>query len=200
MLDGSEVRTLGPVFVGGDPTAPAPELSRTPTPGHRAPNACWYAASTRANHEKRVAEHLSAHRVEHFLPLYRSLRRWKDRRVELPLPLFPGYVFVRIALCNRLQVLEIPSVARLVGFNGMPAALPESEIELLRSGLAGGIRAAPHPYLRLGRRVRLIAGPLAGLTGILLRRQGKSRLAISIDLLQRSVVVDVEMDDVEPIV
>src|SRR6266852_464107 len=76
----------------------------------------WYAAYTSANHEKRVAVQLKERAVENFLPLYESVRRWKDRRMKLQLPLFPGYVFVRLALRDRLRVLQIPSVVRLVGF------------------------------------------------------------------------------------
>lgn len=158
----------------------------------------WYAAYTCAHHEKRVAEQLSLRAVEHFLPLYASVRRWKDRRVQLQLPLFPGYVFVRIDLRDRLQVLEIPSVARLVGFNGHPTPLPETEIEALKTGLESGVQAAPHPYLKVGRRVCISSGPLAGVSGILLRHKGKARVAISIDLIQRSIVVDVDAADVEP--
>jgi transcription antitermination factor NusG len=159
----------------------------------------WYAAYTCANHEKRVAQQLAARSVEHFLPLYESVRRWKDRRVQLQLPLFPGYVFVRLDLRDRLQVLEIPSVARLVGFNGTPTPLPDGEIEALKAGLAGGVRAVPHPYLKVGRRVRIKSGPLAGMNGILLRRKGKFRVVISIDLIQRSVAVDASAADVEPV-
>src|ERR1700676_1933407 len=77
----------------------------------------WYAAYTSANHEKRVAEQLGVRSLEHFLPVYESVRRWKDRRMKLQLPLFPGYVFVRLALCDRLQVLQVPAVVKLVGFN-----------------------------------------------------------------------------------
>src|ERR1039458_9553712 len=84
----------------------------------------WYAAHTRANHEKRVAEQLLLREVEHFLPLYQSVRKWADRRKRLEVPLFPGYIFVRLPLQERLRVLEIPSVARLVGFDKLPAALP----------------------------------------------------------------------------
>src|SRR2546421_12913356 len=98
----------------------------------------WYAAYTSANHEKRVASQLGERAVEHFLPVYASVRRWKDRRVTLELPLFPGYVFVRMELRNRLRVLQIPGVAKLVGFDGAPAALPEGEIETLRMSLDGG--------------------------------------------------------------
>src|SRR5216684_3137145 len=84
----------------------------------------WYAAYTSSNHEKRVAEQLVGRAVEHFLPLYQSARRWRDRRVELQLPLFPGYIFVRLSLRDRLQVLQVPGVAKLVGFGGIPTALP----------------------------------------------------------------------------
>jgi transcription antitermination factor NusG len=159
----------------------------------------WYAAYTSANHEKRVAEQLGVRDVEHFLPTYSSVRRWKDRRVTLAMPLFPGYVFVRLALRDRLKVLQLPGVARLVGFNGMPTALPQEEIEALRAGLASGVSAEPHPYLTVGRRVRLVSGPLAGMTGILLRRKGKFRVVISLELIQRSVAVDTDAADVEPL-
>src|SRR6266571_7147008 len=112
----------------------------------------WYAAYTRAQHEKRVAAELVARGVENFLPLYGSVRRWKDRRVQLELALFPGYVFVRLALRDRLRVLQIPSVARLVGFNGLPTALPDTEMEILRTGLCNSLRAEPHPFLTVGRK------------------------------------------------
>src|SRR5439155_16724570 len=91
----------------------------------------WYAAYSWANHEKRVAEQLGQRSVEHFLPLYECVRQWKDRRTRLQLPLFPGYVFVRLALRDRLRVLQIPSVVRLVGFSGLPSALPDEQMEAL---------------------------------------------------------------------
>jgi len=93
----------------------------------------WYAAYTCANHEKRVAQQLAERRVEQFLPLYESVRRWKDRRVRLELPLFSGYVFVRLALRDRLQVLAVPSVVNLVGFGGHAAPLADTEIETVRA-------------------------------------------------------------------
>src|SRR5882762_7762062 len=157
----------------------------------------WYAAYTYTNHEKRVAVELGAREVEHFLPLYSSVRRWKDRRVNLDLPLFPGYVFVRLALSERLRVVQIPSVVRLVGFGGLPTALPDAEMEAVRAGLSQGLRAEPHPYLTVGRRVRLRSGPLAGAEGILLRRKGNFRVVVSLELIQRSVAVDVDAADVE---
>src|SRR5258708_26480923 len=92
----------------------------------------WYAVYTCANHEHRVADQLAVRGVEHFLPLYESLRRWTDRKVRLRMPLFPGYIFVQLALRDRLRVLEVPSVVRLVGFNGRPAPLPEADVARIR--------------------------------------------------------------------
>ena len=158
----------------------------------------WYAAYTCGNHEKRVASEIQARDVEHFLPVYSSVRRWKDRRVTLELPLFPGYVFVRLALCDRLRVLQIPSVVRLVGFNGQPAALPDEEMEILRSGLCQSLRAEPHPFLTVGRRVRITGGPFAGLEGVLKRKKSSLRVVVSLSLIQRSVAVDVDVADVAP--
>jgi len=154
-----------------------------------------YAAYICVNHEKRVAEQLAIRGVEHFLPLYKSVRRWKDRRVSLELPLFPGYVFVRMALRERLRVLQLPSVVRLVGFGGLPLALPDEEVEILRSGLSHGRKAEPHPYLSVGRRVRLTGGPFAGLAGTLLRRKNGTRFVISFELIQRSIAVEVDEGD-----
>lgn len=159
----------------------------------------WYAAYTAANHEKRVASELHARDVEYFLPLYSSVRRWKDRRVRLEMPLFPSYVFVRLALRERLRVLQIPSVVHLVGFAGRPTALPDHEMVVLRSGLSQGLCAEPHPFLTAGRRVRIKGGPFAGFEGILVRRKGKSRVVLSVDAVLRSIVVDLEAVDLEPI-
>src|SRR5215472_15841104 len=168
------------------------DLGKTYTPAQ------WYAAYTRANHERSVAKQLAGRLVEHFLPVYESLRRWKDRRVKLEMPLFPGYVFVRIALRDRLRVLQLPSVVRLVGFGGHPIALPDAEIQPLRSGLGPELRAEPHPFLSVGRHVRFKSGPLAGLEGILLRRKGGYRVVVSIELIQRSIIADTDIADVEP--
>ena len=159
----------------------------------------WYAAYTSANHEKRVAEQFVVRSVEHFLPVYASVRRWKDRRVTLQLPLFPGYVFVHFALRDRLQVLQIPGVAKLVSFNGTPAVLLEEEIEALRASLENGVRAEPHPYLKVGRRVRVKSGPMTGMEGILVRRKNRSRFVISLDLIMRSVAVEVDALELEPL-
>ena len=159
----------------------------------------WYAAYTCAQHEKRVAEQLAKREVEHFLPLYPHVRRWKDRRVRLTLPLFPGYVFVRLALQDRLRVLQIPSVVRLIGFGGLPTALPDEEVEILRSGLVDQLHAEPHPFLIVGRHVRIVRGPLIGLEGILRCKKNSLRLVVSVELIQRAFAVDVGAEDVQPV-
>jgi transcription antitermination factor NusG len=160
----------------------------------------WYAACTCANHEKRVTAVLDARDVENFLPLYSSVRRWKDRRVSLELPLFPGYVFVRLALRDRLRVLQIAYVVRLVSFGGLPTALPDAEMEIMRSALSERLRAEPHPFSIVGRRVRITGGPFAGLEGVLKRKKGSLRVVVSLELIQRSVAVDVDAADVRAVV
>lgn len=119
--------------------------------------------------------------------------------MKLQLPLFPGYVFVRLALRDRLQVLQVPGVARLVGFNGTPTALPREDIETLRTSLSSGVRAQPHPYVTLGRRMRVKTGSLMGLEGVLVRKKNSTRFVISIDLIMRSVAVEIEASELEPI-
>ena len=158
----------------------------------------WYAAHTRANHEKRLAEQLAVRSIEHFLPLYECIRRWKDRRVTLQQPLFPGYILVRLPLRERMRVVQLPGVASLVGFGGSPVALPDAEIEALREKLNRHIRVEPHPYLQVGRRVRVKTGPLEGFEGILVRRKHKYRIVVSIDLIARSIAAEVDIADIEP--
>ncbi len=152
----------------------------------------WFAVYTRANHERRVSDQLTEWGVEIFLPQYETVRKWKDRHVRLQLPLFPGYVFVHIALQNRLQVLQVPGVAWLVSFAGKPVAVPEEEFTKIRAFLNHGFRAEPHPYLKAGKRVRVCDGPFVGMEGIVLRRKNSNRLVISLELIQRAMVVDLE--------
>jgi transcription antitermination factor NusG len=166
--------------------------------GDRRAEVNWYALYTCPRHEKRVAEQIKQRRISCFLPLYRSVRRWKDRRKELDLALFPGYVFVRIAPRDCLRVLQLTGAVRFVSYNGHPAPLPDAEIEALMNALASGVRAQPHPYLTAGRRVRVRYGPFARSEGILVRRKDKFRVALSLDLIMRSVSVEVDESDIEP--
>ncbi len=162
-------------------------------------NCQWYALYTCAQHERRVFEELERRAVESFLPLYESVRRWKDRQVRLELPLFQGYVFVRIALRNKLHALEVPGVVRLVGFGGVPAPLPNEQVDVMRASMTRLLRAKPHAYLTAGRRVRVSRGPFQGLEGILIRRKNAFRLVVSVEFIMRSVALEVDASDVEPV-
>lgn len=159
----------------------------------------WYAGYTASRHEKRVAEHFAQRGVEHFLPLYETIHRWNNGRHRVQLPLFPGYIFVHIALRDRMRVIEVPGFVRLVGFNSLPCPLPEVDINRMKEALNKGVLAEPYPYLTVGTRVEIKNGPMQGMTGILLRRQNKCRVVISVDLIMRSIAVEVEAADVVPV-
>jgi transcription antitermination factor NusG len=117
--------------------------------------------------------------------------------VTLRLPLFPGYVFVRMALRDRSLVVQVPGVARLVGFNGAPTPLRDEEMQGLKNGLGAGVRAEPHPFLTAGRRVRVRSGPLEGTEGIVVRRKNFERFVISLELIRRSIAVELNGMDLE---
>jgi|SRR5882672_3312889 len=159
----------------------------------------WYAAYTWANHEKRVADQFVERRVEHFLPTFESIRHWKDRRMRIQQPLFSGYIFVRLALQDRLRVLQVPSVVRLVSFNGRPAVLSDQEVDILRKSLIPELRALPHPYLKVGRRVRIVKGPLYGAEGVVVRKKNGFRFVLLMDLIMRAASVDVDAADIQAI-
>jgi transcription antitermination factor NusG len=160
----------------------------------------WYAAYTYPRHEKRVAEHLSGRSVEHFLPLSTYLSRWKDRQKLIQQPLFPSYIFVRLDLKDRLQVLGVPGIVNLVSFHGLPEPLPEGDIDALRAGLSQTRDIQRHAYINAGRRVRIVRGPLAGFTGIVRRIKGNFRVILSVELIRRSFVVDVDVSSLEYLV
>jgi transcription antitermination factor NusG len=161
--------------------------------------AYWYAAYTCPNHEKKVAEQLDRRSIEQLLPVYYSVRQWQDRKVRLARPLFPGYVFVRIPVQQRLRVLEVPGVARLVGFGSEPARLPDEDIRSIQCCMAGEVSVEPFPYACIGRRVRVKNGPLCGLTGVVVRLKNRTRLVLSIDLIRSSATMEADQIDVEPI-
>jgi transcription antitermination factor NusG len=159
----------------------------------------WYAVYTSPRHEKRVREHLEHRRVQSFLPLFRSIHRWKNGcKAQVELPLFPGYLFVNIPRSERVRVLDVPGVLSFVGPKGEPAQLSDFEIETLRSGLHLK-KFEPYRGLAIGRRVRIHAGPLQGLEGTLVRNAKGLRVVITVDLIQQSVAVELDADSVEPL-
>jgi len=157
----------------------------------------WYALYTRHQHEKNVARALAGKGLEVFLPLYTAVHRWKDRDKQLSLPLFPCYVFLQSPVERWLQVLSTPGVHSVLGFGGRPALIPRSEIEAVRKVVGSSIKAEPHPFLKCGDRVRLTAGPLQGLEGLLQRKTNLWKLVVSVDMLQRSVAVEIDASMVE---
>lgn len=195
MATSSIMCALDQVGFAGD----APQAFACPTFPAEYVAARWFAAYTSPRHEKRVVQQMEGHGMHCFLPLYKSVRRWRDRRKQLELPLFPGYVFVRMAIQDRLHVVRLPGVVQLVSFNHRPVALPDAEIEALRQGLAGNVCVQPHPFLKVGRRVRVHSGPMAGTEGILVRKKDKSRVVLSIELIQRSVAMEVDETDIAPL-
>ncbi|HUN60732.1 MAG TPA: UpxY family transcription antiterminator [Candidatus Sulfotelmatobacter sp.] len=159
----------------------------------------WYAAYTKPHHEKRVAEHLQLRDVELFCPLYRSARRWNNGcRVTIEKPLFPGYVFVHIPACERVRVLELSGVVSIVSNFQGPAPVPAEDIERLRSGLHL-VNAEPHPLLTVGEKVKIFRGPLRGLTGVITYLKNSFRVVLTLDLIMKSVAVEVSIDDVESV-
>jgi transcription antitermination factor NusG len=172
------------------------ELQPLAQPGPFSPP--WYVAYTCPRHEKRVAQQLSERGIPSFLPLYRSIRRWKDRRKELELPLFPGYCFVQTEIEQRVRLLQLPGVVNFVMFQGKPAPVSGREMESLCRSLQGA-PVRPHPYLRAGKRVRVQHGPMAGLEGVFVRWRDRARIVISITLIQRSIAVEVDEADIEVI-
>jgi transcription antitermination factor NusG len=178
--------TSATLIAQGDDTTPHPSC-----------DIAWYAVYACTRHEKRVKQQLEERRIDCFLPLYRSVRRWKDRRKELELVLFPGYVFVQMNFSDKLRVLTLPSVVGFVTFGDRPAVIDGNEIESLRSGIVNGVCLEPHPYLTIGRRVRIKQGPLAGSTGILMRKKDRLRVVLSLEIIMRSVAVEIDSCDLE---
>lgn len=159
----------------------------------------WFAVYTTPRHEKHVSEMLTERRIETFLPLYRTNRQWqKSRPVVLDLPLFPTYVFVRIEREARGAVLSTPGVLSIVGSSREPWPLSASEIETIRLGLQTH-KIEPHPYLNVGERVRIKAGVMVGVEGILVRKKNDFRVVLTLVSIMRSVAVEVDADDVEPV-
>jgi transcription antitermination factor NusG len=157
----------------------------------------WWALYTRHQHEKTVAEMLSAKGFEVFLPLYESIRRWKDRSKMLTLPLFPCYVFVRGGLNRRLQVVTTPGVHMILFRGETVAIIPEAEIQAIRKVVEGPFRVEPHPFLKCGERVRVTRGSLEGVEGVLVRKKNLYRLVLSVDMMAQSVAVEIDATDVE---
>lgn len=161
----------------------------------------WYALWTRSRHEKKVFQQLSERGLQAFLPLSNEIHWWSDRRKQIEVPLFPGYTFLHVLAGDgvRAAMMRIPGVAGFVGWNGVPLAIPDEEIESIQRLLTHRVALSPHDFLKLGSRVRIRGGALDGIEGILLARQSDCSLVVSVGLIQRAVALRVDGYDVEPV-
>lgn len=157
----------------------------------------WWVLYTRHQHEKVVAETLSAKGFEVFLPLYKSVRQWKDRTKKLSLPLFPCYVFVRGGLDRRLRAMTTPGVHMVLSNGERIALIPNEEIEAIQRAVEEPSRVEPYPFLNCGERIRVTRGCLEGVEGVLIRKKNQYRLVLSLDMLARSVAVEIDASDVQ---
>jgi transcription antitermination factor NusG len=158
----------------------------------------WYALRVRSRCEKAVQRALLARGYDHFLPLHRRTSKWSDREREVQFPLFPGYIFSRFDFARRVPILCIPGVIHIVGNGNIPIAIKEHELKAIARFLDSGLPLTPWPYLQIGQAVVVRHGSLAGVEGILLKLKGRTRLVVSVALLQRSVAVEIERDWVTP--
>ena len=162
----------------------------------------WYCIHTRSRHEDAVYHRLSDKKFHVFLPKLEVWSKRKDRRKKIQKALFPGYLFVYENLHPRLglEILKTPGVVRFLGNESGPLPVPESQIESVKKILNGKAAVSPFPYLKEGQRVRVVDGPLRGCEGFLIKiKEEKEKLVISIDLLQRSVSVEVDSSSIEPV-
>jgi transcription antitermination factor NusG len=169
------------------------------SPGLTPEQLSWFAIQTRPRYEKKVTAELQEKGIKTFLPLYSALHQWSDRRRLVHLPIFPGYVFVRIApaLNARIAVLRTNGVTNFVGVRNIGVAIPDYEIEAVQAVIEGGSTFEPHPYLKVGQRVCIRGGCLDGVSGVLMAVNGDHSLIISVSLIQRSIAMRIEGYKVE---
>ena len=159
----------------------------------------WYAVYTVPQNEKCVVKHLDLREIESFLPTYETIRVWKNRqRMKIILPLFPAYLFVRINFMERAKVLQSPGVLHIVGNGKESAAIPNSEIEFLRSGFCGRW-IEPHRELVIGEKVRIKRGVMQGVCGTLVRKSGGMRFVLTLKLINQHAAVQIDAEDLEPL-
>jgi transcription antitermination factor NusG len=159
----------------------------------------WYAVYTVTRHEKRVAQLLNLQAIENFLPLYQKQCNWRDgSKVMLQLPLFSSYLFVRINRASRVPVLQVSGVRSIIGFGSQLSPVPDSYIDWLRESLLQR-KIEPHPHLPVGSKVRIRSGAMAGIEGILIRVKNDYRVVLTMEMINRSVAVEVTLKDIEPV-
>lgn len=161
----------------------------------------WYALYTRSRFEKKMLSELTDRNVEVFLPMREVLSRWKDRKKRIWIPLFPGYIFIHHVDTpeNRYKILNVPGAVRFVSVEGHAEPIPEEQIQSVRKFLESKITVDPYPYMKVGSRVEIIAGPLKGIQGILVKKRGRFRFVLQVDLIRQAVSVEIDASDVRPV-
>jgi transcription antitermination factor NusG len=156
----------------------------------------WFAIQTKLRREKDAAAQLEFRGYDVYLPLYKKHNRWSDRMVEVECPLFPGYLFCRVDCSRPFPIVTVSGVLSIVGRGRQPESIPEHEILAVDRMLQSGLLATPYPYLQEGERVMIVKGPLCGVDGLVVRNKSKCKVIVSINLLQRSVAVELDYDAV----
>jgi len=158
----------------------------------------WFAILARSGREKYATMLLENAGFECFLPISKSTRKWSDRMKDVEVPLFPGYLFCRMNPNDRLPVLTTPGVIQIAGIGKMPIPVEEHEIAAVRQIEKSGLSAMPWPYLRVGNTARIEEGPLRGVSGIVVKIKSALKLVLSIELLQRSIAVEIDRNWISP--
>lgn len=161
----------------------------------------WYAVQTRGRHEKKVANKLQEKGIETYLPALREVHRWSDRNKVVDVPLFPCYTFVRVAADNaeKLRILQTNGVVRIVGTPSELCPIDERQIQDIRTLLGTRIPVMMYPFLKIGQRIRVRSGCLAGMEGILVSRPKETTLVISIEAIQRAIAINIDGYQIEPL-
>jgi len=159
----------------------------------------WFAIWTRSRHEKLVRDQLAKKTdVDVFLPTIGKWSRWKDRKKKIDWPLFPGYVFARFVADERVGILKVDGVVQIISNNGMLSAIPDEEIDSIRTLVESELAYDPVPLIKEGAMVKVVHGPLKGVVGRLVRKGAHARLVLSVDLIGQAVSVEVDAADVKP--
>ncbi len=160
------------------------------------PGQAWFALRTAPRHEKKVHERLTNQGLESFLPLCERLSRWKDRRMRITAPLFPGYSFARFGPAERPRVIKTAGVASIVGLNGIPEPVEDREIDNLKRLMGSTLPYDPCVGLDPGMEVEVVRGPLTGVRGILVRKDSRYRLVVSVNVIRQGAAVEIDAADV----
>jgi len=161
-------------------------------------NHLWFAIQVRYRHEFSTARLLHERGYKQLVPSYIAKRRWSDRWKEIECPLFSGYIFCQFNSEAIFPIVSTPGVIRIVGCQNQPIPLSNKEIEAIQRVVQSPCAPEPCNYLQSGTRVRIIRGPLTGLEGIVNSYKGRYRLILSVELVQRSIAMEIAQDWIDP--